>query len=117
MIKVAVLLIQVVAAVVLRHLDMIRNGNINHQNQRRESIKEIRMMILLTKRVRIDLVIQSTVVNDTKEMNINERRRIKDLTDIDVRGVVVVVQMMIIVDIHQRRSGSMIDDSPVSKSR
>ena len=71
------------------------------------------MTILLTKRVRReDLVIQSTVVNDTKEMNTNERRRINDLIDIDVRGV-VVVQMMIIADIRQRRNGSMIDDSPV----
>ena len=73
------------------------------------------MMILLTKRVRKeDLVIRSTVVKDIKEMNTNERRRTNDLIDIDVRGVVVVVQMMIIVEIHQRRNGSMIDDSPVS---
>lgn len=113
MIVVAVHLIQVVVAVaVLHHLDMLGNGNINHQSLKRESIKEIEKMTLLTKRVRKDLAIQNTV-DDTKV--INERRRINDLiTDIDVRGGVVVVQMMIIVDIHQRRNGSMIDDSPVS---
>lgn len=114
-IVVEVPLTQVVAAVVvLHHLDMIGNGNIN-QSLKRENIKEeIETMILLTKRVRReDLVIQSTIVNDTKEMNINERRRINDLIDINMIGV-VVVQMMIIVDIHQRRNGSMIDKRRVN---
>ena len=88
-------------------VDMIGNGSTtNHQSLKRGNIKEeTEMMILLTKRVRReDLVIQNTVVNDTKEMNISERRKIKDLDMIEV----VAVQMMIIADIHQRRNGSMI---------
>merc|ERR1712007_228423 len=90
MIAVIVPLIQVVVlvAAVLRHLDMIGNGNINQSLKREDTKEETEMMILLTRRVRKEgLVIQSIVVNGTKEMNTNGRRKIKDLIDIDVRGV------------------------------